>query len=187
MSLTAILLFGVFIVPILLGILLLRKSRKVATVLLSIPFIFIIGVVSWWFYETNYRFVSSTDLSGEQIGELAIHDSMTEEIFTIFGEYEEKDNVNYDELYVFKDIEIGTSVRDQIIYITALTPELTTTKGIKIGDSTDLITETYGKKFFRRSDMGLGESINYVDRDEKLHLQFWLQDDKIVQISLHSI
>lgn len=187
MGLTVILLFGVFILPILLGILLLRKSRKVATIFLSIPFIFIIGVVSWWFYETNYRFISSTDLSGEQIGELAINDTVTESMLTTFGEYEKRENVNYNELYVFEDIEIGVSVREQIIYLSTVTHEMSTAKGINVGDSADTITKTYGEKFFRRSDMGLGESINYVDRDQKVHLQFWLQDDKIVQISLQAI
>lgn len=187
MSLTIVLLFGVFILPILIGITILKKSRKVATIFLSIPFIFIIGVVSWWFYETNYRFVSSTDLSDEQIGQLAIQDPVTEETLAMFGEYETKENVNYDELYVFEDVDIGTSVRDQVIYIKTKTPELATAKGIRIGDSIDTVTEIYGEKFFRRSDMGLGESINYVDRSEKIHLQFWLKDDKVIEISLQAI
>lgn len=187
MSLTVILLFAVFILPILFGIFLLRKFRKLAMILLSIPFIFIIGVVGWWFYETNYRFVSDTDLSGEQIEDLSIRELMTEEIISTYGDYEEKDNVNYDQLFVFNDIEIGTSVRDEIIYINILTTDMSTSKGIKVGDSADAVIEAYGDTFFRRSDMGLGESINYVDRDEKIHLQIWLQDDEVTHISLLAI
>lgn len=187
MGLTAILLFGVFVFPILIGILFLKTSRKIATIFLSIPFIFIIGVVSWWFYETNYRFVGSTDLAGERIGEISIEDPITDEIFATYGDYEEVDHVNYAEKFVFQEINIGASVRDTIIYIKTKTPELTTAKGIKIGDSVDQVKKAYGKKFFQRSDMGFGKSINYIDRSEKLHLQFWLEDDQVIEISLQAI
>lgn len=187
MGLTGILLFGVFILPISIGIILLKKSRRLATIFLSVPFVFMIGVVGWWFYESNYRFVSSTDLSSEQIGDYAIRDEMTDDIFITFGDYEERDNVNYNELFVFEDVEFGTSIHDDIIFIQTYTVELTTMKDIKIGDQIEHVIERYGDNYFRGADMGLGDSISYVDRDHKLHLQFWLEDDIVTHISLKAI
>jgi|SRR5690625_1378412 len=187
MGLTSILLFGVFILPISIGIILLKKSRRAATIFLSIPFVFMIGVVGWWFYESNYRFVSNTDLSEEQIGDYAIRDEMTDDIFTTFGDYKEVENVNYDELFVFEDVEIGTSIHDDVIFIQTYTEELATAKGIKVGDRIEDVIDLYGEHYFHGLDMGLGDSISYVDRERKLHIQFWLENDIVTHISLKAI
>lgn len=187
MSLTTIIFFAVFIIPITLGIVLLRKSRKFAMIMLSIPFIFMIGVGAWWFYETNHRFVGNTELAGEHIGDLALHDDVTDELTETYGPYTTRDNINYDELLVFDQLDIGTSIHDEIIYINTTSSTMTTNKGIKVGDQTENIIDMYGDKYYNRLDMGMGESLNYVDRDAKIHLQFWVDGDEITHISLKAL
>lgn len=187
MDIAIILLFAIFIVPIIIGIFTLRRSRKIATVLISIPFIFIIAVLGWWFYETNHRFTGSTELIEEQIGDFAIDDAMTEEIFDQLGLYDELDDPNYDELFVFDGVDIGTSIHERIIFIETRAAQMPTSKGLKVGDSVEEIKKTYGDKFYKSSNFGMGETINYVDRNRKLHLQFWIEDDQINKITLKAI
>ncbi|HLR75676.1 MAG TPA: hypothetical protein VK077_10400 [Virgibacillus sp.] len=187
MSLMTIIFFAVFIIPIALGIIFLRKSRKLSMIMLSIPFIFIIGVGLWWFYEVNHRFVGNTELAGEQIGEFSLQDDVNEELLETYGTYTLRENVNYDELLAFDDLEIGTSIHDKIIYIQTGTSQMPTKQGIKVGDRTEDVIERYGDKHYNRQDMGMGESLNYVDRDAKIHLQFWLEDGEITHISLNAL
>lgn len=177
----------VFIIPITLGIFFLRRSRKLSLIMLSVPFIFIIGVAAWWFYEINHRFVSDTELVGEQIGDLLLYDDVTEELIDDYGSYETKENINYEELLVFDDIEIGMSVNDEILYIQTISTTMPTKKGIHVGADVQDVVDMYGDNYYNRKDMGLGESLNYVDRDEKIHLQFWLDENKVTTISLRAL
>jgi len=187
MSLMTMIFFIVFMIPITLGIIFLRKSKKFATIILSVPFIFIVLVGAWWFYETNHRFVGDTDLADEHIGDLTLYDDVTEELIESYGSYKKEDNINYDELFVFDQLDIGASVHDEIIYIRAKTPKLSTSKGVKIGDHIEDVTEKYGDKYYKRADMGMGESLNYVDRDAKIHLQFYVDGKDISYISMTAL
>lgn len=97
----------IFVIPIMVGIFMLRRSRKVAISLISIPFIFMVIVAGWWVYEANYRFISSTDLAGEQLDNIELRENLSESFKDDHGDYSTEDNVRFREYLEFESFSVG--------------------------------------------------------------------------------
>lgn len=188
MNLPNILFVIIFIIPIIVGVFLARRSRKLAIALISIPFIFMLGVALWWLYDANHRFVTSTDLAGEQMADIRLEMFVDESFKIQHGDYEKPENIRYREYLVFEDYAVGTDLqKNEVVYIETESPEIETSKGIKVGDSIDKVIEVYGDKYYKSGEMGQGQTINYVDRNDGIHLQFWLSEDRVEKIALYSL
>lgn len=184
MNFTILATLFLFVIPILAGIFLLKRSRKLAYTLMAIPLVIIVVVIGWSIYMMNHNFVSSTDLSGENIGGISLYETVDDAFKEKYGDYEEQDNAYYKESLQFDTFNVGTSQQDQIVYISASKPAMGTDAGIQIGDSIQKVFDTYGENYYTYDEMGLGTSVNYIDRDQGLHLQFWYKNDEVASIHL---
>lgn len=173
-----------FVIPIILGIIFLFRSKKMAILIFSVPFIVVIGLFGWWVFEANHHFVRSTDLANEFIGGIALWDELNESFIETYGDYTENDNVYYKESLNFERLSIGTNDEDEIIYMRTLDPEMQTEQSIEVGDSIQTVKDTYGDRFYMYRDMGMPDSINYVDRKNKIHLQFLYDENGVSEIIL---
>lgn len=188
MALPNILFVFIFVVPIIIGVFISRHSKKLGLTFISIPFIFMLGVALWWLYETNHRFVGSSDLAGEQIENIKLHMLVDESFKQTHGDYDKPENVRYREFLVFENYAVGTDFqKNEVVYIETEEADIPTTKGITVGDDLDRVIEVYGDKNYQSNETGQGRTINFVDRDNKIHLQFWLSDGKVVKIALYSL
>lgn len=188
MALPNILFVLIFVVPIIVGVFVARRSRKGAIVLISIPFVFMLAVGVWWLYETNHRFVGNSDLAGEQIEDIQLHMLVDESFKVSHGDYDKPENARYREFLVFEEYAVGTDFqKNEVVYIETEDEDIPTVKGIAVGDSVDEIVEVYGDKNYQSNEMGQGRTINFVDRSSGIHLQFWLSDDQVEKIALYSL
>lgn len=184
MALSFSIIFILFIVPIILGVFFLFRVKKIGIILLCIPVLITIIVTGLWIYEYNHHFVSSTNLSGESIDNIELYDVLPDTIKDTYGSYQTRDNILYESLLEFDDILIGISEAEEIIYMRTESSNMPTKEGIQVGDQINDIYEEYGENYYQNSEMGLDDSINYVDRDLRIHLQFSFKNEKIVQIVL---
>lgn len=175
---------GVFIIPIVAGIVMSKKSKKISMILFSIPFIFVIGVLVWWVYEINDRFVSNTDLASEQIEPFELLKEIDEKTLDSYGSFDEKEDRYFDQMLAYDDFSLGIDHEGNLIYIEIREEGYETSLGINVGDSIDQVEEMYGTNTYTSKEMGIGVSKNYVDRDEKKHIKFFEEDGKITQITL---
>jgi len=171
-----------FIIPIVLGIYFLFRIKKLGILLLCIPLVVTVVIVGWWVYELNHHFVSSTDLSDENIDGIFPEDELDTTFKETYGSYETRDNIYFATLLQFDQILVGANETDQIVYMRTDHPELRTEQGINVGDDLEEVFSAYGANYYKNSEMGRDDSINYVDRDLKLHLQFQYRDERVVQI-----
>lgn len=176
-----------FIIPIIAGIFLLKRSRKLAHILISLPFIGMLITVGLWLYQVNHQFVGNTDLQGERFSDVALLEILDEERKDAFGEFEELESLQYDEWLAFEHLIIGVNEQKEIIYIHTDDTNQTTEKGIKIGDTIEQVKSTYGENHYNLKEKEYGESLNYVDRDAKIHIQFWHDGKQVTSMRLISL
>lgn len=184
MALSFSIIFVLFILPIVLGVFFLFRVKKIGIILLCIPVVITIVITGWWVYELNHHFASSTDLSGENIDDVELYDSLTDILKNKYGDYETRDTIYYETLLEFDSILIGADEADDIIYMRTEDAQKLTKQGISVGDELGALYAAYGDNYYHYTEMGRDESINYVDRDLRLHFQFWYQNERIVQIIL---
>lgn len=184
MSFTILATLFLFVIPILVGIFLLKRSRKLAYILMGIPFVIMLVVIVWSISMMNHNFVGNTDLAGENIGGISLYDTVDDAFKEKYGDYKENENDFYKESLQFDTFHVGTNQQDKIVYISAADPAMKTDAGIQIGDPIQKVFDTYGEKYYTYDEMGLGTSVNYVDRDQGLHLQIWYMNDEVVSIHL---
>lgn len=171
--------------PIICGVILIIKSKKILGFLcLSVPTLIFLFIASWWVYEVNHHFVKSTSLKNEQMDQLTLYEPLTSQVKERFGSYNEMDNVFYEETLSFKRLLIGTNENTKIIFISTRDPKVQTTKNINVNDSLEKVISQYGESYYIYRDMGMDHSINYVDRESSVHMQFYYRDDKITEIVL---
>lgn len=180
--------FLLFIAPIGLGLtLIFRSNKKAGFLILSIPLIVIVLIVGWWTYEVNHHFVKSTALINENVEEITLYAHLDSDFQEKYGSYEIVENVFYNESLKFQQLVIGTNEKKEIIFISCEKPEMSTTKNIHVGNSFDEVIDKYGGNYYIYRDMGMDDSINFVDRESRVHLQFYYRDDQITKIVLQEM
>ncbi|MET3193913.1 hypothetical protein [Gottfriedia sp. OAE603] len=139
--------------------------------------------------ERNYmEDIESTNLSDEKIDNVRIHDDINGESFVKkFGKpLERDDNDEFDYYHwsngfvtasIIKGDNKGKIVRLIIGSINEQqnTPQLQTSRGIKLGDSMKDIISVYGEHYYNRVEQGCN-IIGYVDKNNRLILEFWMGD-----------
>src|SRR5690625_7288586 len=97
-----------------------------------------LGVALWWLYDANHRFVTSTDLAGEQMADIRLEMFVDESFKIQQGDYEKPENIRYREYLVFEDYAVGPDLQNnEVVYIETESPEIETSKGIKVANSID--------------------------------------------------
>lgn len=184
MNIVTVLLFSLFIIPVGLGIVLLKRSRKLAIGLISIPFVFMFVVGGWLTYEMNHRFISSTALGNENIGEVELHQELNDELKDKYGAYDEEDHDVYHAYLHFDKLEIGVNEKNEMIYVTTDEGSMRTNEQISVGDSLGKVKDTYGDHYYESGETEDEKSLNYIDRENDVVLKFWYKEDKITKIIL---
>lgn len=176
---------GIFIIPIFIGIFMSKKSKKASMIWFSIPFIFVVGVLAWWVYEINDRFIADTDLSSEQIEPFDLLETMDDEKLNALGSFEEGKNQVFQTMYEYDDFSIAVNEEEELIYIEVRNQGYETAQGIQVGDSVERVEELYGSDTYTTKETGIGISKNYVDRDHKRQIKFFETDGLITQIRFY--
>lgn len=125
----------------------------------------------------------SIDLKEETIGGLKLGASLSDKDFIDgYGEglpyaY---DNVYYDYLRLTDKITIAREKDDdKIIRFINMDRNISTARGIKIGDGKEEVIELYGKDYYQVNNSDQGHFIAYIDRDMKFRLKFQLEEDRV--------
>lgn len=175
-----LLLLGFIISLFLLGIFLYRNNRKqIGKILISFPFVLIIFVVGWWVLETNYYFVSSTNLEYESIGDFRLQDTVTKGQINSIGSYEKREqDPGYS--YDYGDFFVRVDSENKIVSLSASIDSIETSTGLKVGDSIARAKKLYGKHYYSYKEMGLGKAIVYVDKANEYKMTIWTHDNRTV-------
>lgn len=181
MSIILLLLFILF--PIVFGLFLYRHSKKIALMIMSIPFLIILTIGSWFIYETNYHFVSSIYLNDEGLGEISLFDTVDENFKDKHGPYTTSENVFYKESLYFSRFHVGTNKGNKIIYLRAIDDNMSTRKGIHIGVPIQKVKDVYGENFYSIVEQGM-DVIGYIDRENQVHIQFWHYQGYVIEIRM---
>lgn len=169
-----------------------KKRLKTNQVIFIFGVIIVLILTSYIIYQfyfefgsrqLHFKWVDSTSLSKEKIGEYHLFQS----IKTITPQpIPENNNDLYDYYTVGSGVEIATKKHDDKvirIIINKDAKELKTAKGIGIGDSKKEVISLYGTSFYERIEQGL-YIIGYVDKNLHQTLEFWFFDDKVNMIRL---
>lgn len=161
------------------------KKKLILSVVCFTPILIILIFVLIFFYPAYPFLTPSTNLSEESIGPLKLNDQLDKEWLSSLGTYELREQPKgYG--YSSKDFYIRTNNSNQILSI-SLGSNFATSSGVNIGDTVDHVIKTYGKHYYTYREMGLGDAVEYIDRDSKRKLTFWTMDDIVVNIWLSSI
>lgn len=172
-----------FIIPLAFGMMLFTRYKKSAIIMMLLPIFITLITSGQWVYEWNHHFVSSTDLTNEEVDGLSLHDELDQTIKGMYGEFEKVDNIYAKDSLSFDQLVIGTDLDDEIIYLRTQDPDIQLTKDSSVGDPLKDMVEVYGEDYYVDKD----DSIIYIDRKAKEQLQFWYADDKVVQILLKKL
>jgi hypothetical protein len=132
-----------------------------------------------------FKSIESTDLSGEHMNSVSL--STQEEVVLIsFGEPEKVHEIaNPKTKYlVYDDIEFGIENNEVFCYF--FTGDKSTAKGISKGDSRDKVMETYGPKYYERTDTD-SDIIGYLDKHHGINLEFSFHENNLVGTALIKI
>ncbi len=141
----------------------------------------------WWTYKTNHHFVKSTTLENEKLDQIQLNYPFTSEFIEKYGDYKNIDNVYYDETREFQQLMIGTNENNEITFIRSVDPNIQTTKNVTVSDPIKKVIGKYGKNYYIYRDMGMDDSINYVDRKSNVHIQFYYRDEEVTEIVLQEM
>ncbi|MEH7062013.1 hypothetical protein V7052_26475 [Bacillus wiedmannii] len=182
------LLISVILFMLLLGILMLKRSKKIAIALFILPILFILVSGSWLIFEKNYHFVKNTNLSKEVIDDIALYASLEEYQSNNKNiQFSKGENVYYPTLVKTPSLRIGANKKGEILYVSTKLPKQATSKNIKVTDSKDEVIKKYGGSYYTGIEMGIGKFIAYVDRDSKRHIRFWLEDEQVKEIEFQEL
>ncbi len=157
-------------------------------------FTILLGIGSF-FYFHSYTYVKSTDLAGTSILDLKIGDYLTKSMKKKIDEHygpEINDpgmaillNVEYEQVLKYKGLFIAT--RDSKIVAVVTENKLTSTnKGISPIDSKTKIENVYGQDYTKKSEE-IGNTLSYVDKENKIILKFVVNKNNIKQIILSEL
>lgn len=125
----------------------------------------------------QHFFTKSTDLSKENVDNVYLNENINnEKIVSKYGKVSNvsQDNELYNYYFLKEGIEIATNKDDnKIIRFVINDKNISSEKGIKIGDKKDKILELYGSNYYTRLEQGT-EIIGYVDKEKNWSIEFWL-------------
>ncbi|MEH6942470.1 hypothetical protein [Bacillus sp. JJ722] len=171
-----------YVVVTLLAFLLYRKKKIISLILFSIPMFTILLIGGWWIYESNYQFISNTDLSQEQLGMLTLNQPIEE-----LEDYKDPtltpvENVYYPIFVRSSQLMLGANEDGLLEYVRTSSTNKPTNKEINVTQTLHKVIETYGKSYYSNKEMGMGQYIGYVDRKNKRELRFWHEDGIVTEI-----
>ncbi|WYP26932.1 hypothetical protein NSQ54_02120 [Alkalihalobacillus sp. FSL W8-0930] len=181
----ALILF-IITIPLLLGIILWRRSKVIA-LFCALPTLLVILVpVGWYVYATNDYFVETTDLEGETALGLQLFDTYSDERVEHLGTYQLRDHVDDDTyLLEFNEAWITIDGKHEISRLEVYKEGEETSRGVAVGDDLQKAKDLYGNNFANDFEPCMESWIFYVDRERKMRLEFvYDQDDRIQQIRL---
>ena len=157
--------------------------KKKLLLLLGLLFMFV-AFFHLSFPRSYHHFLcKSTDLSKENIDNIYLGDSINNDNVRAKYGYINKlsrDNVKYNYYYLNEKMEVATEkYDDKIIRFVINDKNIFTEKNIKINDNKKKIISLYGKNYYERVEQGT-DIIGYVDRKNKISLEFWMYDDKVI-------
>ncbi|MBC1456741.1 hypothetical protein [Listeria newyorkensis] len=149
-------------------------------------------------YHEIHKQVASTDLSSESVNGVKIDQVLsTEAQKKDFKSKQVSDKSLQKEIKVLipkkKEkatywVSIEDADKNRVIHIEYGSDKLTTSRGIKFGDSVDKVTSTYGSAYrnLTKSDRYEQELV-YEDRDNNIELRFGFWDNKVEMIWLTAL
>ncbi|MBC6309772.1 hypothetical protein HCJ66_09495 [Listeria sp. FSL L7-1582] len=149
-------------------------------------------------YHEIHKQVASTDLSSESVNGIKIDQVLaTETQKTDFKSKEVTDKSLQKEIKVLVPknkekatywVSIEDADKNRVIHIEYGSDKLTTSRGIKFGDSVDKVTSTYGSAYrnLTKSDRYEQELV-YEDKDNNIELRFGFWDNKVEMIWLTAL
>lgn len=161
--------------------------KKNIIVLVMALFVFLIG--GFWLIgiippdsrSYHHSVTESIDLSNENIGGLYLSDKInSKKITSKYGELSvpNPDIYEYDYYDLTKNIKVATKKDDYeivrfCVYNENLKSEITTEKGVRLGDSKEKVINSYGENYYTRLEQGT-DIIGYVDKEKNYSIEFWL-------------
>lgn len=134
--------------------------------------------------ELGALWVSSTPLEGEGIDEIRLGDELdTEDLTEKYGTFGRINNDFYKEFLDFESLQLASDPSNRIVLLSSISPEMTTRKGIRVGDSTQDVIQAYGPNYFIGQEQG-NNKIVYLDRKKNIRLEFWEYNDQVVEICI---
>ncbi|MGZ4107761.1 MAG: hypothetical protein ACXVO1_10535 [Tumebacillaceae bacterium] len=138
--------------------------------------------------QSHFITTSSTNLSGESINGIKLHQSVHDSSFaTEYGSdlTNGSDNALYDYYQITDNIVFATEKHDDHIIRLIALPSSTarTSKGIQTGDSIEKVKQLYGTHSYSRSEQGM-DILGYVDKTNQETIEFWHWGSKVQIIRL---
>jgi hypothetical protein len=134
--------------------------------------------------ELGSLWVSSTPLDGEGIDEVHLGDELDTKYLTEkYGTFGRINNDFYKEFLDFESLRIASDKNNRIVLLSSISSQMTTRKGIRVGDSTQDVIQAYGPNYFIGREQG-NNKIVYLDRKKNIRLEFWEYNDQVVSIRM---
>ncbi|MBP3965426.1 hypothetical protein [Paenibacillus lignilyticus] len=124
--------------------------------------------------------VGSTDLSAEKSGDDVKFGITEKELVTALGKPQRTLNNGRTFLFMYEEYQY-TSL-ENVVLAYSLGPKVATAKGVKLGDTRENAQKLYGESYYTR-----GNAIGYIDKENRLALEFELKDDRIAAISVSAL
>jgi len=152
-----------------------------------ISLVALFAVLGWVFYTnsgTQEADVASTDLSGEQVAGVQLPTKVAQ-VNQLFGEPVRQDPGTGQQFYQYQNaVSIGADTDGTVRSVEILKDSrVQTAKGIGIGHTIAEIEAQYGTNNARSQKTG-APVLTYVDKEDKLRLEFWLAGDKVTMVRL---
>ncbi|MBM0066493.1 hypothetical protein [Alkalicoccobacillus gibsonii] len=177
----------IIMIPLVLGVVLWKRSKMIAF-LCALPSILVILVpVGWYVFATNDYFVKTTDLEGETLSGIPLFEPFSDELVEQqLGTYRLGDHVDEETLFLeFNEAWITTDGKHEISELRVYKVGEQTSRGVAVGDDLDKAKELYGSNYANDFEPCMARWIFYVDRERNMRLEFVYDgDDRIQQIKL---
>ncbi|MBO7745691.1 hypothetical protein I8J29_15880 [Paenibacillus sp. MWE-103] len=87
-------------------------------------------------------------------------------------------------LFMYEDYQYASVDNEVVGY--SLGPRSATGKGLKLGATKADVVKAYGESYYERGGSGPSATIGYLDKTNRLAMEFELKDDRVKAISVDS-
>ena len=129
--------------------------------------------------------VDSTDLSAEKGGHIALGIDEQALVKQAGKPMRTLNDGGRSFIFMYDDYQY-TSIDNKVVGY-SLGPASATAKGLKLGAAKSDVVKQYGDGFYTRGENGASATIGYIDKTNRLAMEFELKDDKVKAISLTSL